>query len=103
MIGSSNVRFIDDWHFLLTKPHDQEEVMYDFLLGDSSGVGIFKNNESRISRYFASRFGSSATSEELEAILVSDVICSKKLQSYLENWWRYGITGEDDFVQHELP
>jgi hypothetical protein len=103
VIGSSNVRFIDDWHFLLTKPHDQEEVMYDFLLGDSSGVGIFKNNESRISRYFASRFGSSATSEELEAILVSDVICSKKLQSYLENWWRYGITGEDDFVQHELP
>lgn len=48
LIRPNDASKVDKWHFLLTKPQE-EETVYDFLLGDPESIAIFKRNKSRVS------------------------------------------------------
>lgn len=87
-ICSDHLKEVDNWHFLLKKHHDEEETVYDFVLGDLESAAIFQRSGRYVSRYNGRANGSPATMDEIEAAIASKAVNGSKVAKYLSHWWR---------------
>jgi hypothetical protein len=69
---------------------DEDEVEFDYLMGDWNSAALFIRKGLKLDRYEAYGHGSDITNEELVAALSMKLIDPKTLDHYLDTW---GVTG----------
>ncbi|KAK0648697.1 hypothetical protein B0T16DRAFT_491439 [Cercophora newfieldiana] len=83
-------RRVDDWHFSLANADEDDNLIYDHVLGVLDDVAIFKSERTTVPRYTGSEGGSPPSLDEAENILNNPSIDIEMLRSYIQSWWQKG-------------